>query len=411
MKKCIALVLTCILVLASLGTAAFAEKETIKVGVLTPLTGLTAANGVDVSAAMELWLETHDHKLGGFPVEIIVEDDEADASASLTKAQKLVEMDEVDIIIGPSMTAGLYSVLSYCEEMEVLLFTPNAAGDDATMLQASDYLVRSAPSSSHLTHPLADFAANELGLKKVALLGYDFLYGYETTGGFQKVFEDNGGQVIWKQLIPNNLTDYSSIISSIPFDEVDALVYVLSGGNAMQFAKQLAEYGVTDMDIKVLAGIASLEETFLSEISPECVGFYTSQNWHSVADGTNARKEEMMAAFTKKTGNIVSTNTAQYWVAMEILDQALAGVEEYSDAVDMVQKIRAGKYDTLFGEITFDQYGEAIFDVYIRELQQIDGQLWNIPVKTYESVSQFWTYDPDTFMNGERYSATYPPVK
>lgn len=396
---------------ASASASAAPVKETIKIGLLTPMTGYTAANGIDVKSAVELWLAQHDNKVGGFPVDIIVEDDEADASAALTKAKKLVEMDGCKIIIGPSVTAALYSVKDYCEEAGVLLLTCTAAGDDATMVKASDYLVRCSTASSQMLHPLGEFAAKTLGLKKVALLGYDFLYGYETTGGFQRVFEENGGKVVWKQLIANNLTDYSSIISSMPLDDVDGLVFIISGSNVIQFEKQLVEYGVTDRkNLTIVAGVNGAEENALSEVSTKCAGFYTSQNWYAQQDGKNTVKEKLQADFLAKTGHALSTNTAQFWTAMQILDKALSGMDKLGEATEISKTIRAGQYDTVIGPIKFDEYGQAILNVYIRQLEVVDGKLRNKLVKTYENVSQFWTYDPKTFMSGQRYSATWPTV-
>lgn len=405
----IVLCLGLMLMVSSVGVAQ--EKETIKIGLLTPLTGYTAANGTDIKSAVQLWLDQHDNKLGNFPVEIIVEDDEANASAALTKAQKLVEMDGCKILVGPSVTAALYSVKSYCEEAGVMLLTSTAAGDNATMLEASDYLVRSSTASSQMLHVLGDFCANDLGLKKVALLGYDFLYGYETTGGFQRVLEENGGKVVWKQLIPNNLTDYSSIIASLPLDEIDGLVFIISGSNAIQFEKQLVEYGVTKREgLTFVAGAAGAEETFFSELSPECAGFYTVQNFYAERNGLQPGKEKLMDDFEAMTGRIVSANVAQFWSAMEILDKALAKMDKLGDATEISATIKSDSYDTVIGPISFDEYGQSVPSIYIRQLQYVDGVLSNKLIKTYEKVSQFWTYNPQEFMNGQRYSETWPTV-
>lgn len=406
---CITLCLVMMVMVPVVGFAA--DKEPIKIGLLTPLTGYTAANGTDIKSAVELWMEQHDGKVGGFPVDIIVEDDEANASAALTKAQKLVEMDGCKILIGPSITAALYSVKSYCEEVGAMLLTSTAAGDDATMLQASDYLVRSSTASSQMLHALGDFCAKDLGLKRVALLGYDFLYGYETTGGFQRVFEENGGKVVWKQLIPNNLTDYSSIIASLPLDDIDGFVFIISGSNAIQFEKQLVEYGVTNREgLTLVAGAAGAEETFFSELSPECAGFYTVQNFYAERDGKQPGKEKLMDDFTAKTGRIMSANVAQFWSAMEILDKALAKVDTLGTAPETSALIKSDTYDTVIGPLKFDQYGQSIPNVYIRQLQYENGVFFNKLIKTYEAVSQFWTYDPQEFMNGQRYSNTWPTV-
>ena len=63
------------------------------------------------------------------------------------------------------------------------------------------------------------------------------------------------------------------------------------------------------------------------------------------------------------------------------------------------------------GSARFDQYGNVVGNIYIFEVQRRDGRLVNTPIKTYENVSQFWTYDVDEFLSQPVYSRDYPPAR
>ena len=62
--------------------------------------------------------------------------------------------------------------------------------------------------------------------------------------------------------------------------------------------------------------------------------------------------------------------------------------------------------------VKFDAYGNPIYDVSIRRVEKrADGKFWNVPIATYPQVSQFWKYDPETYMKQPAYSRTFQGVK
>ena len=67
--------------------------------------------------------------------------------------------------------------------------------------------------------------------------------------------------------------------------------------------------------------------------------------------------------------------------------------------------------DSPRGLVRLDELGNAVGNIYILEVPQRDGRLVNTPIKTYENVSQFWTYDPEEFLTHSVYSRDYPPAR
>jgi len=67
--------------------------------------------------------------------------------------------------------------------------------------------------------------------------------------------------------------------------------------------------------------------------------------------------------------------------------------------------------DTPQGPIRLDAYGNPIVNVYIRKVERREGRLMNVVIDSYRDVSQFWKYDPATFLAAPVYSRDYPPSK
>jgi branched-chain amino acid transport system substrate-binding protein len=67
--------------------------------------------------------------------------------------------------------------------------------------------------------------------------------------------------------------------------------------------------------------------------------------------------------------------------------------------------------DTPRGRVRFDQYGNVVGAVFIRRCERRGGQLVNTVIKTYPSVSQFWTYNEKEFLANPVYARDYPPAR
>jgi branched-chain amino acid transport system substrate-binding protein len=81
------------------------------------------------------------------------------------------------------------------------------------------------------------------------------------------------------------------------------------------------------------------------------------------------------------------------------------------DKKALMTAIRGSNADTVRGIVKFDEFGDAVGNVYIRKVTRRDGRLVNTVIKTYPDVSQFWTYDQAAFLKNPVYSRDYPPAK
>ena len=102
--------------------------------------------------------------------------------------------------------------------------------------------------------------------------------------------------------------------------------------------------------------------------------------------------------------------TGAQWVAKAI-DTIKGQVEDTNLFLDTVLKTTLD--GSPFGKpVRLDAYGNPIYDVIVRKVvKRDDGKYWNVPVATYENVSQFWKYDPETYMKQPPYSRDFQGVK
>jgi branched-chain amino acid transport system substrate-binding protein len=79
--------------------------------------------------------------------------------------------------------------------------------------------------------------------------------------------------------------------------------------------------------------------------------------------------------------------------------------------------MRETHIDSVRGPVRLDDMGGPVQNIYIRKVErkQLFGypnaELWNVVVKTYPAISQFWTMDKDKYLATPLYSRTYPPCK
>src|SRR5207247_11376591 len=162
--------------------------------------------------------------------ELVVADTGGNPAGTKTKTQELTERDNVDMILGPLAAFELLAISDYTAQAKMPILSL-AAAEDMTQRRPNPYFVRASATSAQSMHPLADYAAKDLKLKRVMTVSEDFAFGHEQMGGFQRVFEDAGGRVakkLWPPLVTPDYTPYLAQISG-----VDAVVQRFAGSNPL----------------------------------------------------------------------------------------------------------------------------------------------------------------------------------
>lgn len=367
---------------------------TVTVGLINPITGPFAALGEDTNAGFELYVEENGGQLAGYDVEILREDTANDTAISIEGVERLLS-EGADVMVGFVNSGVTYGASEVVRESGVPLLITTAGADNLTQRDAADNIFRVSYTSSQDSMPLGDYACNELGYETVSIVGLDYAFGWEAAGGFAKAYEDAGCEVVQELYAPLGTQDWAPFVQQIDA-EADAVWTVIAGSDAIRFTRTYSDFGV---DKPLLGHGSTTDEQVLSEQQEFAEGAVTSLHYSGVIQSEdNAAFVEL---FESATGNSVSQYAEHGWAAAQVIEAALEAAGS-SDAAALVDAIGQVEVDAPRGPLAFDEYGQAIHTVYVREVVQADSGQWvNQVIDQYDAVSQFWTYDPDEFMAGE----------
>ncbi|HYR33099.1 MAG TPA: ABC transporter substrate-binding protein [Burkholderiales bacterium] len=384
-----------------------AQAGAIRLGLMTVKTGPLASGGIDMERALVQYLKEAKYTVAGRKIELLVGDSGGVPAQSRTKTQELVERDRIHVMIGPLDTASALATDDYIRQAQLLTLSV-AAAEDMTQRKPNPWFTRGTSTSSQCSMPLADYCAETLKMKRMAVIADDIAYGHEMCAGFLRVFEDAGGKVVQRMFPPLTVPDYGTYLAQLKTN-VDGIFLGFAGSNGFRFLRQMNEYGLIKK-VTPVGGMTALDEAVLRNMGDEALGIVTSC-WYS-AEIENAINKRFVANFRVDHGYDPGFYAAATYTEAAVLDQTLQKLGgKIEDKPAFMKAVRSGKFDTCRGPVQFDQYGNVVGNIYIRKVERRDGRLVNRVIHTYPNVSQFWKYKPEEFLKDPVYSRDFPPAK
>lgn len=302
-----------------LPTLAVAQAEKIKIGHLTPLTGFLGALGDYAVQGIKMAVEEVNAAGGvlGRQIDLISEDSVNPQTAS-TKAQRMIERDKVAFLMGEINSASALTISQVAARNKTMFMSIGARSDALRGKDCNRY-------TFHVDIPVTVMvnAAGEALLrqglvkdKKVYALTSDYLFGHDLSRAAKRFFTSNGATVIGDELVPTDLTDFSSQMIKIRQARPDLIATNLGGNQVTNFVKQYAEFGlqfpVAGFNLNTADAWAAGEDN-LGGIWPTV--------WHHElkTPGSQAFVEK----FTKKYGRIPENHAWIEYVSLMMLVQAI----------------------------------------------------------------------------------------
>jgi branched-chain amino acid transport system substrate-binding protein len=389
-----------------------AKAEELRIGFIAPLTGIFAQIGKDMTNGFQMYLDEHGNKLGGATVKFVVEDNQGKGDTAVTKAKKLVLSDKAQIFIGGLLASTGYALAPVSNEEKTLYIPSIPAADDLTQRQASKYpyVFRTTWTSSQPHHPLGKWAC-EQGHKKIVTVAADYAFGYEVVGGFQKAFEDCGGKIIQKIWPRLGEKDFGPYIPQIKAD-ADAVFSLMVGPMALQFPKQLRASGFKK---PIIGGGTSYDEFILPFMGDFAIGDVSALQYSAAIE--TPKNEAFVKAYRKKYGKVPSYYSEANYTTAQIIDEAMKKAGgKYPGAEKFIAIMGGLKIDAVRGPVHFEDRN-PVENIYIKKVEKKKmfgypkAELWNVVIKTYPNVSQYWTYGKEKFLKQPVYDKNFPPCK
>jgi branched-chain amino acid transport system substrate-binding protein len=397
---------------ATLGRPAYAQAAPIKVGILAPLTGVVASGGKEMVEGTQFFFERIKGEIAGRKVELVIEDDGSNPDVALQKARRLVEQAGVHFLMGNLLANTGLAVANFVKGTGTPYFIPIIAADDLTQRQRLRNVIRVAGyTASIFTHPLGDWALKQ-GYKRIATISQDYSFGHEQCGGFCQVFSEGGGEIVAQMWNPLNNADFSPYLGQLAGLNVDAVFAMQNGADANRLLQQYASFGLKGR-IPMIGAMNLTDQAVIRTLGAECEGIVSSAHYAEGSD--NPVTQAFVKDYTERYGKIpslfgFSMYSGAMWVAKAI--EKIGGKVEDRDAfIDAV--LATDLPDSPLGKLVrLDSYGNPVYDVSIRKVvRRPDGKYWNVPIDTYPQVSQFWKYDPETYMKQPPYSRAFQGIK
>ncbi|HOI81188.1 MAG: ABC transporter substrate-binding protein [Thermovirgaceae bacterium] len=225
MKRLVSLVLALALIIGSVGVVSAAD--TIRIGLMAPLTGFAAADGLSVLQSVQLAVDQVNAKGGvlGKQVELFYVDDAANAKEAVGLARKLVQMDKVVAVVGGSYSMPTRAVAPLFQEFEIPLVAGYAVHPDITV--AGDFCFRNGFLGTVEGRGAGVAAVDMLKAKTVGMLTMDNDFGRTMAEGFEQYVVSKGAKVVYSQVYPLGEKDFMPYLTAIK--EADPDVVLASG--------------------------------------------------------------------------------------------------------------------------------------------------------------------------------------
>jgi branched-chain amino acid transport system substrate-binding protein len=395
------------------GFAPALAQQTLRIGFIAPVTGFLSQTGNDMVHGFQMYLNDHHGMLGGDKVDLIIADSQGKPDLAVTMAKKLVLQNHVNMFIGGVLASEGYALAPVSTELKTMYISSIAAADDLTQRQLSKYpyFIRTTWTSSQVDHPLGQWACDQ-GYKKAVTIAADYAFGYESVGGFQQTFEGCGGKVIQKIWPRLGTKDFGPYIPTIKSD-ADVIYTLMVGPMSPQFPKQLRSAGVK---LPIIAGGTSYDDYDVQYYGDEAIGDVSSLMYSAALQ--TPKNEAFVKEFRSKYNEVPGYYAEANYTTAQMIDEALAkDGGKFPGPKKFIHTMLGLKIDAPRGPVAFDKYRNPIENIYIRKVEKkaLFGdkkpQLWNIVIKTYPHVSQFWTYNPAQYLKQPVYSRDYPPCK
>ncbi|MGE0006453.1 MAG: ABC transporter substrate-binding protein [Parvibaculaceae bacterium] len=347
----------------ALMAAGAASADTVKVGMITTLSGGGAGLGVDVRDGFMLALKQSGNK----DVEVVIEDDAQKPELAVQIAEKMIQSDKVQILTGIIWSNLAMAVVPNAVAQDIFYLSPNAGPSALAGARCDRNYFNVAWQNDNLHEAMGNYASGA-GYKKTFILAPNYPAGTDALTGFKRYYK---GELAGELFTKVGQTDYAAEIAQIRASGADSVFFFLPGGMGIAFMKQYAQSGVA---IPVMGPGFSFDQDVLGAIGDAALGVKNSSQWSKDLDNEANRK--FVESFKSEYGRLPSLYASQGYDTANLIVSALARAK-VTDADGFRAALKAADFASVRGKFRFGNNNHPIQDIYVREVVKEDGVITN----------------------------------
>jgi branched-chain amino acid transport system substrate-binding protein len=369
------------LALSSAALPALAQ-ETVKIGLILPMTGPFASTGRQIDAAVKLYLAQNGSTVAGKKVEVILKDDAGVADTTRRIAQELVVNDKVAVLAGFGLTPLAMATAPIATQSKTPMVVMAAATSSIT--EASPYIVRTSFTLPQVTVGIAEWAAKNK-IRKAVTLVTDYGPGIDAEKTFKDRFTLNGGQVVAELRVPLRSPDFAPFLQRVRDSGAEAVFTFVPSGVGSALMKQFAERGLDKAGIKLIATGDVTDDDILNDMGDVALGVVTSH--HYSAAHKSPLNQKFVEAFGKANkGMRPNFMGVGGYDGMRVIMEGLKATKGAGGEA-LLNAMKGQVFESPRGPVLIDaQTRDIVQDVYIRKVEKVNGQLYNVEFETIKGV-------------------------
>nr|WP_047572938.1 ABC transporter substrate-binding protein [Methylobacterium sp. ZNC0032] len=348
---------------ATLAASTALAQQPVKIGMITTLSGPGGYLGQDIRDAFNLAIDLEGGKLGGVPVELMVEDDALKPGQGKQIAEKMLKTDGIKIFTGIVFSNVAGATVPDIVDSGALYVSPNAAPSNFAGKECNaNYFVVSWQNDS--LHESAGQYATNLGYKKAFILAPNYQAGKDALTGFKRMFKGEIAGEVYTRL---DQTDFAPEMAQIRAANPDVVFQFHPGGLGIAFLRQYQQAGLLGKTPMVLAE-PSLDATTLKAVGESALGLSVTAHWNS--DFDNAANKKFMEAWTKAYNRAPTYYASQGYDAALAIASALKATGGKTDVPALRTALAKADFQSVRGAFKFGPNQHPVQDWYALKVEK-----------------------------------------
>jgi len=383
-KKYVALVVSLVMVASTillalpLGCGPAVPEEPIKIGVLLDYSGIAAGSQLYNETGMRLKLDEIGWEIAGREVELITADDAGDPVRGAEMAQRLVEVNNVDIVAGPIWGHVALAVSPiFAESQTPCVFV--SVHPKEVIDSGAGYAFLPKGTMPGASYYAGVYAYEEMGYRTATVLYDDYATGEALTIGFIEAFEERGGTIVQIQKPPLLTFDFAPYMASM--EEADVCAMWIIPDELPPFYRQYYEYG---LDMPIIYTYLEVWHEIMADVGDLVIGTVGQYSYSSAID-TDVNNRFLESLPEGEESPVLIYQAAGYMVASLIVE-ALEATNGDTTPEKLIEALEEVTVDVPEGMISLNSEGIGVGDVPILQVVK-EGDRYDTEVlKIYEQV-------------------------
>lgn len=355
-------------------------QETVKVGLILPLTGPQAASGRQMLAGARLFMAHNGDTVAGKKIELVVRDDTGVADQTRRLAQELIVNEKVAVIGGFGLTPLALAVGPLITQARIPAVIMVAG--TGMIVGTSPYFVRVSFTLPQQTMPIAEWAAQN-GKKTAVSLVSDYGPGLDAQNAFKARFEQLGGKVIEQLRAPLAAPEFAPFLQKAKDLKPDALMLFVPAPQAGQLMRQVLDRGLIQDGVRIIGPGDALDDEALNAMGDGVLGVTTSYAYSAAHD--SALNKKFVAEFRKNNNNLrPNLIGVGGYDGMKAIYMALEKNKGNTEGPKLIEAFKGLSWESPRGPISIDpETRDIVQNIYIRRVERKDGELYHIEFQTF----------------------------